>query len=106
VSTATVDWSHVASDLLALMRGRLFMTVTEGAKILDVDPRTLRRAIESGGCPHVRISGTVRIPVGPFLRWAGIDLEDSEAAPDQRGIRSDLRPVKAIPHGNSHPVAG
>jgi hypothetical protein len=79
VSTATVDWSHVAGDLLALMRGRLFMTVTEGAKILDVDPRTLRRSIEANDCPHVRVSGTIRIPVGPFLRWAGIDLEDAEA---------------------------
>jgi excisionase family DNA binding protein len=58
--------------------GRLFTTVTEAAKVLDVDPRTLRRSIEAGECPAVRISDTVRIPVPAFLRWAGIDLEDSE----------------------------
>jgi hypothetical protein len=79
MSTTTVDWSHVTSDLPALIRGRLFITVTEGAKILDVDPRTLRRSIEANACPQVRVSGTIRIPVGPFLRWAGIDLEDTEA---------------------------
>ena len=55
------------------------MTVKESAQLLDVDPRTLRRSIEAGECPHVRVSGTIRIPVGPFLRWAGTDLEDSEA---------------------------
>jgi excisionase family DNA binding protein len=86
--------------------GKYFMTVKEGAQLLDVDPRTLRRSIEAGECPHVRVSGSVRIPVAAFLRWAGIDLEDSEAAPDQRGSRSDIRPLKAIRHGNSHPVAG
>ena len=57
---------------------RLFLNVTEAAQLLQVDPRTLRRSIEAGECPHVRISGTVRIPVPAFLQWAGIDLENSE----------------------------
>jgi excisionase family DNA binding protein len=67
--------------------GRLFTTVTEAAKVLDVDPRTLRRSIEAGECPAVRISDTVRIPVPAFLRWAGIDLEDSEGEPRQLAYR-------------------
>jgi excisionase family DNA binding protein len=64
------------------LMGRLFITVTEAAKILELDPRTLRRSIEAGECPAVRISDTVRVPLPAFLRWAGIDLEtSSEAAP-------------------------
>jgi hypothetical protein len=74
-------WSYVAGDLLAMTRGRLFITVTEGARLLELDPRTLRRSIEAHECPHVKINGTIRIPVHGFARWAGLDIdgEDSEA---------------------------
>jgi excisionase family DNA binding protein len=66
---------------------RMFLNVTEAAQLLQVDPRTLRRSIDAGECPHVRVSGVVRVPVPAFLQWAGIDLENSEAAGTNRGYR-------------------
>jgi excisionase family DNA binding protein len=70
----------MSAPTLEQLRSRLFLNVTEAAALLEVDPRTLRRSIDAGKCPHVRISGVVRIPVPAFLQWAEIDLENSEAA--------------------------
>jgi excisionase family DNA binding protein len=91
----------------AQLIGRLFTTVTEAAKILEVDPRTLRRSIEAGECPAVRISDTVRIPVGPFLRWAGIDLEASEAptATDEATAPTQLSLAKTSQSHDHSPAA-
>ncbi len=37
---------HLDRDSLPeKLRGRLFLTMTEAAKLLDVDPRTLRRSL-------------------------------------------------------------
>lgn len=39
---------HLTRDALPDdLRGRLFLTVTQAAKLLDVDPRTLRRALDA-----------------------------------------------------------
>jgi hypothetical protein len=67
--------------MLEELRSKIFATVPEIAAVMRTDQRTLRRSIEIGGCPHVRINGTVRIPVPAFLRWSGLDLgpEDSGA---------------------------
>lgn len=64
------------------LRSRLFLTVPEAASLLRADPRTIRRAIEDGTIPAVRVSGsTIRIPTAPFLALAGIDPDSSEAPP-------------------------
>jgi excisionase family DNA binding protein len=102
---SAVDWSPVGGDLLAIVRGRLFMTVGEGARLLELDPRTLRRSIEAGECPHVRISGSVRIPVAAFLKWVGIDFEDSEGEPGSPPVASTPTPLKAIGQPHDHPPA-
>jgi excisionase family DNA binding protein len=87
------------------LMGRLFITVTEAAKILELDPRTLRRSIEAGECPAIRISGTVRIPLPAFLRWAGIDLEDSEGEPGSSPIAPTPTPLKRLVYRNDSPPA-
>lgn len=99
------DWSPVAGDLLAMIRGRLFITVTEGAKLLELDTRTL--SIEAGECPHVKVNGTIRIPVQGFARWAGIDLdrEDSEAGAVTPASAPTATPAKRLVYRNDHPPA-
>jgi excisionase family DNA binding protein len=47
-------------------RDRLFLTVTEAAELMRVDPRTLRRALEAGQVPGVRVGNVWRIPVEKF----------------------------------------
>jgi excisionase family DNA binding protein len=81
------------------------MTVREGAEVLGVDPRTLRRSIEAGECPHVRVSGSVRIPVAAFLKWAGIDLEDSEGEPGSSPVAPTPTPLKRLVYGNDNDPA-
>jgi excisionase family DNA binding protein len=67
---------------------RMFLNVTEAAQLLQVDPRTLRRSIDAGECPHVRVSGVVRVPVPAFLQWAGIDLETAKPRAPTAAIAS------------------
>lgn len=63
------------------LRGRLFCSVPEAAQLLELDPRTLRRAIDAGDFPAVRVAGTVRVPVARLLALAGLEDEP----PDQLG---------------------
>ncbi|AZI56959.1 DNA-binding protein [Nakamurella antarctica] len=44
------------------------LTRTEGAEVLDVDVRTLDRAIEEGTFPAIRIGRRVLIPREQFIR--------------------------------------
>lgn len=53
------------------IRARLFLTVSEVAEILRADPRTVRRGIEAGEIPAVRVSSTVRVPVPALLSLLG-----------------------------------
>lgn len=41
---------------------------TDAAAILEVDPRTVLRAIEEGTIPSIRVGRRVLIPRLPFLR--------------------------------------
>ena len=60
------------------LEGRLFVTVTELAALMQLDPRTVRRGIEDGSIPSIRVGRSTRIPV-PKIR-ALIGLVDSTAA--------------------------
>lgn len=66
------------------LTGRLFCTVPEAAKVLELDPRTLRRAIDAGDFPAVRVAGSVRVAVAHLLNLAGVDGD--AAAPDRTGV--------------------
>ena len=60
------------------LEGRLFLTVTELAALMQLDPRTVRRGIEAGSIPSIRVGRSTRIPV-PKIR-ALIGLVDPTAA--------------------------
>ena len=60
------------------LEGRLFVTVTELAALMQLDPRTVRRGIEDGSIPSIRVGRSTRIPV-PKIR-ALIGLADPTAA--------------------------
>jgi len=87
------------------LRSKIFATVPEIAAVMRTDQRTLRRSIEIGGCPHVRINGTVRIPVPAFLRWSGLDLEDSEAPSATEDAAAPTLRLAKTGHSHDHPPA-
>lgn len=84
------------------LRGRLFITVAEAAQVLEVDPRTLRRSIDAGEFPAVRVAASVRIPVAKFLDLCGLTPETVETP----AIRS-LQPGPEHSEGSPHrpPIA-
>ena len=55
------------------LEGRLFMTVTELAALMKLDPRTVRRGIEDGSIPAVRVGRSTRIPVPKVRALMGLD---------------------------------
>lgn len=59
---------------------RLFLTVTDVARLLACDPRTVRQGIAAGTIPSVRIGNTIRIPAASFYALAGIPPETGGAA--------------------------
>jgi excisionase family DNA binding protein len=76
MTTAALQLDFGLKELAAAIHGKLFMTVPEFAQLARVDQRTLRRAIDAGEIPAVRLGNTVRIPTAAILRLAG--LEDQE----------------------------
>ena len=60
-------------ELRAAIGNRLFTTVPVVAQLLDLDERTVRRGIERGELPGIRIGSSIRIPVAEVLRLAGLD---------------------------------
>lgn len=60
---ASVAERPSASEALDRVKTKLFASSTEAAAILDVDPRTLRAAIERGEIPATRTGNLWRVPV-------------------------------------------
>ena len=60
--------------------GRLFATVPEVAAILRYDVRTVRRAIEAGTVPAVRVGAGYRIPMAWLRSVAGATAPASSTA--------------------------
>jgi excisionase family DNA binding protein len=69
--------SEPSTDVL---NGKLFADVPETAQILRYDPRTIRRAIESGEIPAVRAGGRWRIPTSWLRAQAHVGGDDAPAA--------------------------
>lgn len=63
------------------LNGRWFVTVTECASVLEVDSRTVRRAIDRGEVPAVRVGTQYRVPAA-WLR--------EHASPGRRENPADL----------------
>jgi excisionase family DNA binding protein len=53
--------------------GRVFALVREAAAVLGADVRTVRRAIENGDVPAVRVGSVTRVPVAWLREKAMID---------------------------------
>ena len=59
---------------------RLFATVAEAAPLLRSDERTVRRAIEAGHIPAVRVSNKTLIPVRALFKLAELDVDQGPDA--------------------------
>ena len=57
------ELTDAVQDALAALDGKLFTGVPETATVIDADQRTVRRALEAGEIPGVRIGQRWRIPV-------------------------------------------
>jgi excisionase family DNA binding protein len=79
--TAPASWRPSAREALARVKTKLFATSTEAAAILDVDPRTLRSAIERGEIPATRAGTNWRVPVA----WLREQARLAAASPDDSG---------------------
>jgi excisionase family DNA binding protein len=73
--TKPVTWSPSTREALERIQGRLFCTTTEAGLILRYDRRTLRKGIESGEIPAVRVGATFRIPTAWLRERAGIGTD-------------------------------
>ena len=82
------------------LRGRLFVTVSEAAQVLLCDERTVRRAIEAGDIPAVKVSGVTRIRAAALLTMAGI-----EAAAEETPVRPTPLPSRTRSSGPDGPRA-
>lgn len=78
--TKPVTWTLGAQAALARLEGRLFANTSEASAILDIDPRTLRRAIEDGSVPAVRTGANWRVPVSWLREKAQLSDSGPEAA--------------------------
>jgi excisionase family DNA binding protein len=75
-----VTWAPSAAEALKRLKGRLFATTTETAAILHHDPRTIRKAIDAGEIPSVRVGATRRIPVSWITEQARLNADGSAGA--------------------------
>jgi excisionase family DNA binding protein len=77
---APITWSPSAAEALKRLVGRLFATTTETAAILNHDPRTIRKAIDAGEIPSVRVGATRRVPVAWIREQARIGTDGGPTA--------------------------
>lgn len=72
-----VTWSLSAEEALQRLKGRLFATTTEVSIIFGYDPegRTVRKAVDAGEIPHVRVGATRRIPVAWVMEQARLGTD-------------------------------
>jgi len=78
--TAPVTWSPSALAAIQRIKGMLFATTTEASAVLRYDVRTLRKGIEEGTIPAVRVGSTYRIPTAWIREQAGLDADGGPTA--------------------------
>jgi excisionase family DNA binding protein len=75
--TAPSTWKPSAREALDRIKTKLFADTTEAATILDIDPRTLRAALERGEIPGTRAGSTWRVPVAWLREQARLGSGDA-----------------------------
>lgn len=63
-----------------LLGDRLFLTATEAGRVLGVDARSVRRAIEGGQVPGVRVGQQWRVPAAWLRERAHLAAESGGEA--------------------------
>jgi excisionase family DNA binding protein len=77
-TSAPLQTGFGLDELRATVGDHLFTTVAIVARVLDLDERSVRRGIERGELPGIRVGSSIRIPVAELLRLAGLeDTQDS-----------------------------
>jgi excisionase family DNA binding protein len=59
------------------------LSVREAARLLHIDPRTLKAAILAGDCPAIRLGTRFKIPAPALWNW----MAGRGTAPDVTGCR-------------------
>lgn len=54
--------------------GKVALTLSEAAKLLNCDPRTVSRAIAKGSIPSITIGRRKLIPMASFKKLLGIEF--------------------------------
>lgn len=72
--------SHDRSKTPAAVPDRLFIGAPEAARLLGLDQRTIRRALEKGEVPGFRVGVAWRIPTAWVRAQAGIGTHDAAPA--------------------------
>ena len=78
--TKPKTWVPDAEEALRRLDGRLFASTTEAGVILRYDPRTLRKSIEAGDVPAVRVGATYCVPVAWLRDQARLGTDGSAGA--------------------------
>jgi excisionase family DNA binding protein len=45
------------------------LSLLAASRLLGIDPRTLKRAVQDGSCPAIRLGGRWKIEQGSLYRW-------------------------------------
>ncbi|MGH8651450.1 MAG: helix-turn-helix domain-containing protein [Gammaproteobacteria bacterium] len=87
---------------------RLLLTLPEAARTLSVATRTVRRLIERGELPKVKVGRCVRVPVEAVQAWVDKQMRyvhnELRAGSGVRGKENDAchTDVKIVPFGGCH----
>lgn len=82
-----------------LTTDRAVITVAETARLLEVDERTVSRAIKAGTLPSVRVGRVLRVPVRKLRPM----LTDPYRHPDAQQINADIAALLAADKGYEPP---
>lgn len=89
----------------ARLRGRWFATVSETAEVLHVDPRTVRRAIDTGTIPSTRVGQQLRVPVAWLEAQAMLTEASPGGSPPTPHTDDEEETQEAAPHGAASGVS-
>jgi excisionase family DNA binding protein len=86
----------------AAVDNRLFTTVSVVAELMDLDERSVRRGIERGDLPGIRVGSAIRIPVAALFRLAAVEPEDETAPVGKTGAVALLETPDTTSDGQVH----